>query len=547
MEPIAFNLLQEPWIRVLKPDCTVEEVSLKDALLRAHDYRDLAGELATQDVAVLRLLLAVVHTVFYRVDAEGKEAPLKDSKEALARWKALWEMGKLPEQPISDYLEKWQDRFWLFHPERPFYQVPEAAIGTAYTAANLNGEISESNNKLRIFSNYAKEEKNAMSYAQAARWLLYLNGFDGTSAKKKNKEHPLPSPGVGWLGKLGLLVAQGNTLAETLLLNLVLVRDDDSLWNAPQPCWELDEPRRGECTKIPQPDDAAALLTLQSRRLLLQRDEDLVKGCTVLGGDFFEQKNAFCEPMTLWRERQENKNAPVFYQPRRHDPAKQLWREFPAVFPQDDDRERGIRRWLTDLQKEECLERQRVIHFKCVGVVYGKRNSAAIDVFSDTLAFHSSLLDEMGRRCRLHVISEIKSCEEMAKQVGKLARDLAKAAGASGASGESQVRAAKEQFYLELDQPFRKWLYQLDPKENDIDEAVKNWREQVTPIAYRLGRTMVEAAGPVAMVGRKVKNKNDTQERYYSAPKAYHWFKYGVKKVYLKEKVDLRKQAISYE
>lgn len=531
MEPIAFNLLQEPWIRVLKPDCTVEEVSLKDALLRAHDYRDLAGELATQDVAVLRLLLAVVHTVFYRVDAEGKEAPLKDPKEAVARWKTLWEMGKLPEQPISDYLEKWQDRFWLFHPERPFYQVPEAAIGTAYTAAKLNGEISESSNKLRLFSTYAKEEKNAMSYAQAARWLLYVNGFDDTSAKPKGKG--LPSPGVGWLGKLGLLVAQGNTLAETLLLNLVLVRDDNSLWNAPQPCWELDEPRRGERTEIPQPDDAAALLTLQSRRLLLQRDEDLVKGCTVLGGDFFEKKNAFCEPMTLWRKGQENKNAPVFYQPRLYDPTKQFWREFPAAFPQGDDGYTpGIVQWLTKLQRARCLERQRVIHFKCVGVVYGDQNSAAIDAFSDTLAFHSSLLDEMGVSCRARVISEIQNCEKMAEKVGSLARDLAKAA---GASGDSEVRAAKEQFYFELDQPFRQWLYQLDPEDNDIDAAVKAWREQVKTIAYRLGRTMVEAAGSAALVGRKVKNKDGTEGRYYSAPKAYHWFMYGVNQVYQKE------------
>ena len=45
MKEMAFNLLEEPWIRVLRPDCSVEEVSLTDALLRAQDYADLAGEL----------------------------------------------------------------------------------------------------------------------------------------------------------------------------------------------------------------------------------------------------------------------------------------------------------------------------------------------------------------------------------------------------------------------------------------------------------------------------------------------------------------------
>lgn len=64
MQEIEFNLLEEPWIRVRMPDCTVTEVSLSDALLHAHEYTDLAGELPSQDAAVLRLLLAVLHAVF---------------------------------------------------------------------------------------------------------------------------------------------------------------------------------------------------------------------------------------------------------------------------------------------------------------------------------------------------------------------------------------------------------------------------------------------------------------------------------------------------
>ena len=61
MEEKAFNLLDEPWIRVMLPDCTVREVSLTEALTQAHTFTALAGEMPTQDVAVLRLLLAVLH------------------------------------------------------------------------------------------------------------------------------------------------------------------------------------------------------------------------------------------------------------------------------------------------------------------------------------------------------------------------------------------------------------------------------------------------------------------------------------------------------
>ena len=52
-----FNLLDEPWIVALKPNGTTEKVSLVDALDRAGEFRGLAGELPTQDAAVLRLSL----------------------------------------------------------------------------------------------------------------------------------------------------------------------------------------------------------------------------------------------------------------------------------------------------------------------------------------------------------------------------------------------------------------------------------------------------------------------------------------------------------
>ena len=69
MNDREFNLLDEPWVRVMRPDCTVEEVSLTQALLHAHEYTDLAGEMPTQDAAVLRVLLALLFAVFARVDA----------------------------------------------------------------------------------------------------------------------------------------------------------------------------------------------------------------------------------------------------------------------------------------------------------------------------------------------------------------------------------------------------------------------------------------------------------------------------------------------
>ena len=87
MDDKKYNLLDEPWICVMKENGEVKELSLMDVLLHAHQYRRLAGELPTQDVAVLRLLLAVLQTVVYRYDTDGNEDELVETEDAYERWK----------------------------------------------------------------------------------------------------------------------------------------------------------------------------------------------------------------------------------------------------------------------------------------------------------------------------------------------------------------------------------------------------------------------------------------------------------------------------
>ena len=137
METMEFNLLQEPWVRVRTQDCTVQEVSLTDALLHAHAYVDLAGEMPTQDVAMLRLQLAVLHTVFSRVDGNGVPAPFEEPRDALQRWGELWQLGHVPGTSRSgDYLDKVAGpRSGCSTRSVPvFGTVPEAKIGSPFGA-----------------------------------------------------------------------------------------------------------------------------------------------------------------------------------------------------------------------------------------------------------------------------------------------------------------------------------------------------------------------------------------------------------------------------
>ena len=545
MKEIEFNLLTEPWVRVRLRDNTVREVSLTEALLHAQDYVDLAGEMPTQDAAMLRLLLAVLFTVFSRVNVEGEPEPFEEEDDALERWRQLWQLGHFPEAPIRDYLEQWKDRFWLFHPTHPFWQVPQAKIGTKYSAAMLNGEMIESENKRRLFPLYAGQSKEQLSYPQAVRWLLSVNGFDDTSLKPKGKN--LPSISVGWLGTLGFIQAQGDNLYETLMLNLTLLRDGRECWGENKPCWEQETPRSGERTEICRPDNPAQLLTLQSRRLLLHRTGKAVDKAFALGGDFFPKENAFAEQMTIWRTVPAKKDEPVVFQPCRHDPSKQLWRELPAVFCQDSGHRPGVVCWIEKLQEERLsfLDPHRNIHFRIVGVLYGNQNHID-DIFSDSLTFQAGLLDELSKQWTVRINLEVQRCEETAKNIGTLCMELKLAGGLDYnkvkefKDKQKVTEDARAQFYFAVDQPFRLWLQAIDPERDDPDEAVLRWQAQARSIAEKLGKQMVLEAGNAALKGRRIevektkKTENKSKTILYTSPKAYNCFRARLWEIYPK-------------
>lgn len=412
-----FCLLDEPWIRVLCADLSVKEISLTDALLSSHEYVRLAGETATQDAAVLRLLLAVVHTVFYRMNEAGDRKAIDSPEEALRRWKAIWDMGRFPKEPIASYLQEWKDRFYLFSDERPFFQTETALRGTFYSAAKLNGEILESGNKPRLFASYAGEEKESMSYAQAARWLLYTNGFDDTSMKPTQKG--LPRGGVGWLGKLGLVIPRGETLFETLMYNLVMLRDDGSIWGEPTPYWEEPEERTAERVQIPHPDNQSQLLTMQSRRIILQREEDRVTGFYEIGGDFIDTKDAFVEQMTVWKVTKDHS-----FVPWRHD-EKWIWKELTRILGEDDDRHRrpGVLRWIGTLVDSGCISQDSITEIWTPSVTYGSKDFFIEDANSDSLPVYAKLFSRENSMMRKRIYYTVHNVQKIAWTMNLCMRD----------------------------------------------------------------------------------------------------------------------------
>lgn len=541
MKEIEFNLLTEPWIRVRLRDNTVREVSLTEALVSAQDYADLAGEMPTQNAAVLRLLLAVLFTVFSRVDVKGEPRPLMQSDDALERWSALWQLGHFPAEPVRDYLEQWKDRFWLFHPTHPFWQVPTLSNGIAFDGKKLNGERAESGNKTPLFQNISKTECAVLTYAQAARWLIYQNGYDerGGRPKAGNK----PRHGVGWLGQIGFVAVKGKNLYETLLRNMVFSTGQNAIQEEQAPCWEREHIRTEQSVEIVMPKNQAELLTLQSRRILLIRSEEMpgVVGYEVLGGDYWDSENAFGEQMTLWR-RTSKENEKVTYEPQQHEMGKQLWRELPAMLDPEG-RKPGVLIWNQKLQSLRILSKKEQIVISMVGIRYDDQGASVKDVYTDQLEMQLATLNDLGRKWTVRINREVQRCEETAKNIGTLCMELKLAGGmdynkVKGFKDKQKVTEdARAQFYFAVDQPFRQWLQAIDPEQDDPDEAALRWQTRARSIAEKLGKQMVMEAGNAALKGRRIvvdKDKKTERTILYTAPKAYNRFRARLWEIYPK-------------
>lgn len=531
---MEYNLLDEPWIKVMDDTGTVSQLGLQGLFYGAHRYVRLAGETRTQDFAILRFLLAILHSTFGRQE-DGTFATMSSlshqpnqAEDMFDRWRVLWGNEKFPFKIIEAYLEQYRERFWLFHPERPFYQIPAQDPmqdnGTYYSAKKLRGTLSESSNKARLFSHLANEEKESMEYSEAARWLIHQISFDDTALKPVTKGRP--GPGVGWLGKLGPIAAYGNNLFETLMLNFVMFPDGgDRMWGIEKPIWSLDQLNWSERTPVPIPDNPSEILTLQSRWIHLLREGNRVKGFRVLGGFFYENDEEwFNEQMTLWRRNKSENSTGQHYVPKLHSSSRTLWRDLSALLASSDkERKAGIIAWLGYLRDME-IDLGGIINFATVSINYrrGSPSNEVMDIFTDDLSFSSSLLSDKNDAWVTRILDEVQWTDKLVSYVRILARDLICAEGGSGTAISDKTQEASSKAYFRLDMPFRTWLADVNPEHDQLAEITTQWRKTARKIIRILGQEMVANSGPTAMIGRFVSINN--KERLFNAPKAYDYF-----------------------
>lgn len=538
-----YNLLDEPWIMVMTEDGENRKVSLQEVFRHAHTYRSLAGDMVTQDFAVMRVLLAVLHTVFSRVNAAGEtykyltldaryvpqnEIEEDDAddygEELFETWETLWRTGHFPEI-VETYLEAWRDRFYLFDETYPFYQVTKESIAPdkinkakagIICGKNINRLISESGNKIVLFSpKYeGKKNKEILDADEIARWLITFQGYSGLAEKVIfGKEKYKASK--GWLFDLGGIYLSGENLFQTLWLNCMLWHTEESYRIERQcPCWEYAGEElvanylQGKTVK-----NSAALYTNWSRAIYIPEDTDIHKPFFLQDVKLpeIEHKEQFLEPMTLWQFNQSKSNKNCFT-PRKHKEHEVLWRSFGLLtLSYRNDTGKGkiearrkpeIMAWL-DRIKSDLGDKD--IRFSAVSMKDDGKSFSWVptDEICDELQLSYEVIADA------YWIPRINDAVEETKEVIELIYGdfLSEVKDIRGfvenqkeKQIEKQIEKEKQKMYFMVDDPFRRWLSQLTVDAGK-EAALKEWRETLKGIVETGAKKIWQTAGPRDYIG----------------------------------------------
>ena len=543
MKNPEFNLLDEAWIPVRLLDGTIADVGLLELLRRTTDIADLACELPTQSIAIQRLVLAIA----YRV------APPGDARD----WARQWDDGA-PTERMIEYLERWRDRFYLFGGRFPFRQV--ADLRTAKdSVSGLEKLIADVPNGEQFFTTRHGRALACIPPSEAARWLVHAQAYDpsgirsgavGDSQVKGGKGYPI---GPSWCGHLGLVWLKGKDLDETLVLNLIPADaaglrgvESSTEWGACS--WEAAEPEnavRGDYSLLdpsgtPRDVSIPRLLTWHSRRIRLVGDSSGVTGVVLAQGDkLAPQEMRLYEPQSLWRYStpQSKKFKTDVYMPRKFEAGRALWRNLPGTLPT-----------VTTVQgvdkqpKQEFLPSAtlsfhyqldnalieatypKVMRIQAVGVTYGPQEATFDDIYSDELTLSVAVMRVEREDLSAEIDRQVRLTEEIARDVGTLAANLARAAGESGdGAGDGARDRAKELFFSAVDTDFRTWLSQVDGHESARD-AGRRWERALRQHATDIQAELVRGASSSAIIGR------DTGRGYMNVGIAENYFRSALNK-----------------
>lgn len=511
-DPPTFSLTRQPWITCLTTDNEVRDYSLVGVFREAPRIKEVVGELPTQSIAILRLLLAILHRTL------GGPATIENWAQANDHWQGT--VGQ-----VSEYLDTFSDRFDLRHPEHPFMQVAGLASPKG-EVSSLERIVADGSADKPFQYTRTKGGLERISWAEAARWLIHAHAWDvsgiktGVIGDPRSNGGKIYPEGTGWLGKIGAIWAQGDTLKDTLLLNLIATTAISGLTTGDEdePFWEREPLGVGTDPSLSLDKDWGVyprgfidLYTWQSRRVRLVGDDEDVTGVVLTYGDrMLPQNRQPYEPGTAWRysDPQTRKFKTTVYMPQEFYADRQAWRGLQSILPHApvENTKNGVPKsqppalleWLEHLNLRGHTDQQ-LVNLRICGVQYGAQQSTFAEIIDDAFALPLAVIADVD--ATRTVINAVKLADTVAWAVVTLALNLERAAGLSGDT-DTRRDTHSEEFYALIDASFRQWLASYDvTAHHEILEVT--WQHILNDAARAHARFLIANASASAWKGRE--------------------------------------------
>ena len=321
----SFNLIDEPWIPCADLRGKYLKFGVRELIMRAHKLRSIQHPNPLTEAALLRILLALVH--------RSVDGP-RNSRE----WKKLYQKGSFDER-ITLYLDKWRHRFDLFSSDAPFYQtlgllvIDSSGKPVPQHITSIMFGVASGNNKT-LFDHTTNKTSLKISPAEAAQVLVTAQMFSlqGLNRKSTNlfgyQQSFLNAAMVSGI----FIVLSGQSLFDTLMLNLLIYDDVEPIPNTPDDCpvWERVDVGGTSATT---PKGYLDFLTCKCRHLLLVPEQDgadvFVQHIHIAQGEAFPPK--VYNPGFIRRRKKDGN----WYHPQL-DVNRLVWRDSNALFAFDE-------------------------------------------------------------------------------------------------------------------------------------------------------------------------------------------------------------------
>jgi CRISPR system Cascade subunit CasA len=493
----TFNLVDDRWIPCVKGDGGVEPEGILHTLADAEQYVEVRDPSPLVTVALHRLLLAILHRVF------GTESP-----EA---WADLWQngAGRFDQRKLEAYLKSpvIHPRFNLFDERHPFYQTASLPLGPVDKKTGrpkfvkpiwqMAHELAYSDN-MNLFAHFTESDWETRPAAEAARWLVAFQGFalGGLITTEEGRKAQDGSADAGQLVKSAVVLAKGENLFQTLMLNMVHYSADDEApfafkAKADRPAWERDDEQQLKRHEFDRRYDGYLdLLTWQSRRVKLVAERG-PEG-NLLGVSGVVSMKGFQLPGNYWRRNYETMVGYIRARDAkgRQDPwpplgfrsGRDLWRDSHALFQtiaEDCQRSRSID-WLNELRQAGHLSRKQ-LQLDVSGM---SADRAKIFFWrQESLPLPLAYLDKP------ELVESLKQALSLADSVASEAlRPSAWAAVANWMTAIPEMKpdtdrvrdvvdsfAPERIYWPQLERPFRKLLVDLAADGADLGDLIGRW------------------------------------------------------------------------